>query len=93
MNALSKAYKKALSALSKDATEEEKKDAQLSALDLTIFENIAWLMLRHGGEEVGDDPNEWLDSIDGIFSIYEIFPEIYSLWNASNATTSIPKKK
>lgn len=71
----------------------EKQDARLSVMDLTIFENVAWLMLKHGGEKVGDNSDAWLDSIDGVFSIYEILPQILEMWNINNATTSKPKKK
>ena len=50
MRQLQKAYLKAVS-LPKDATEEERQDAQLSSLDLTIFENTAWLMIKHANED------------------------------------------
>lgn len=92
MRQLQKAYQKA-AALPKDATEEEIKDAQLSAMDLTIFENVAYMMVKHGGADVPDTPEEWLDSLDGVFSIYEVLPTILELWNGTNKTTSIPKKK
>lgn len=92
MSALRKAYKKALD-LPADATEEEREEAQLSALDLTIFENIAWLMIRHAGEDIPDNPDDWLDSIDGVFSVYEIMPVVIELWDQNQATTSAPRKK
>ena len=92
MRQLQKSYLKAIS-LPKDATDEERQDAQLSVLDLTIFENTAWLMIKHANENVPDDPDEWLDSIDGVFSIYEIMPTILELWNANQVTTSVPRKK
>lgn len=92
MLSLKRAYDKA-AALPDTATEEERREAQFSALDLTIFENMAWIMLKHAGEEVGDSPDEWLDSIDGIFSIYEFLPEIIDLWQMNQATTSKPRKK
>lgn len=92
MRQLQKSYLKAIS-LSKDASDEERQDTQLSVLDLTIFENTAWLMIKHANENVPDDPDEWLDSIDGVFSIYEIMPTILELWNANQVTTSVPRKK
>ena len=92
MRQLQKSYLKAIS-LPKDASDEERQDAQLSVLDLTIFENTAWLMIKHANENVPDDPDEWLDSIDGVFSIYEIMPTILELWNANQVTTSVPRKK
>ena len=91
MNQLRAAFKKATN-LPEDATEEEIEDAQLSALDLTIFENVAWLMIRHAGEDIPDDPDEWLDSLDGIFPIYEVLPQILEMWEGNLATTSVPRK-
>lgn len=62
------------------------------ALDLTIFENAAWIMLKQGGEDVGNSPDEWLDTIDGVFDVYKVMPTLISLWQENNATTAIPKK-
>lgn len=76
-----------------DATDEQREEAQLSAFDLTVFENIAWLMLHHAGEDIPDTPDKWLDSIEGIFSIYEIMPIILELWGENQITTSEAKKK
>lgn len=98
MRKLQKAYEAAEKSIDTDGktdeeVAEEKRDAQLSATDLTIFENVAWLMLKHGGEKVGEDPDDWLDTVDGVFSVYEILPQMLELWNINNATTSKPKKK
>lgn len=92
MRQLAKSYK-ALKDLPEDATEEEREAVQLSVLDLEIFENVSWIMLKHGGEPVGNSPEEWLDSLDGIFSVYEILPEVLTLWAKNNQTTSVPRKK
>lgn len=91
MNSLRKAYKKIMD-LPEDATEEEKEDAQLSVVDLTIFENVAFVMAKHADSSIPDTPDEWLDGFE-MFSIYEVLPEILNLWALSNATTSAPKKK
>ena len=91
MNQLTKSYQKILK--SKNASEEEKRDAQFSVADLTIFENVAFMMVKHAGEDIPATPEEWLDSIEGVFSIYEILPDILSLWSANNAQTSVPGKK
>lgn len=93
MRLLAKRYK-ALKDLPEDATEEEREEAQLAVLDLEeVFENAAWIMLKHGGEQVGNTPEEWLESLDGIFTVYEILPEVLTLWAKNNQTTSVPKKK
>ena len=92
MNRLKKAYDKA-NALPPDATEEQRQDAQLEATELTIFENVAYLMAKQAGEPVPDTPDEWLDGMDGVFSVYEVLPVILELWGAHLATTAKPKKK
>lgn len=91
MNQIRKAWNKAKD-LPDDATEEEQRDAQLSVLDLTIFENVAYLFAKHADKNVPDTPEEWLDGFD-MFSIYEVLPQIMDLWQVSGQTTSIPKKK
>lgn len=90
MTMLRKAYNKAAS-LPETASEEEKEDAQLSALDLTIFENTAYIMAKHADANQPNNPDDWLDQFD-MFSIYEVLPQILELWALSNATTSISKK-
>ena len=92
MSQLEKAYKKAMS-LKEDATDDEKQDAELGVLDLTIFENVAWAMAKNADPNVPNDPDEWLDTIDGVFSVYEVLPQILDLWTAGLETTSKPVKK
>ena len=92
MSQLEQSYRKAMN-LKEDATDEEKRDAQFSVLDLTIFENVAWCMAKNADASVPDSPDEWLDSIDGVFSIYEVLPSILELWAAGLQQTSSPVKK
>lgn len=92
MSQLEAAYKKAAE-LPDDASGEERRAAQLSMLDLTIFENVAWAMCKSADPATPDDPGEWLDTIDGVFSVYEVLPQILELWTLGLATTSKPVKK
>lgn len=92
MRHLEKAYNK-LQQLPKDATEDERRDAEFSIVDLTLFENVAYIMVRHAGGTAAESPEEWLDSLDGVFSVYEMLPAIMELWHLTNATTSVPAKK
>ena len=92
MSQLEAAYKKAVT-VSEDATEEEKREAQFSIIDLTIFENVAWVMAKSADAYVPNDPDEWLDGFDGVFSIYEAMPQILDLWTAGLEQTSTPAKK
>ena len=91
MNSLRKAWKK-VTKLPEDATEEEKEEAQFSVMDLTIFENVAYVMAKHGDPSTPDSIDEWMDQFE-LFSIYEVLPEILKLWNLNTAQTSTPKKK
>lgn len=90
LNSLRRAYAKAAT-LPADATEEEKREAQLSVLDLEIFENAAWVMARQYDANVPGSPEEWLDGFE-TFSIYEILPGILELWALNERTTATPKK-
>ena len=84
MNKLRKAY---------NATDEERQEAQLSAMDLEIFENAAYIMARHATpDDIAKSPDEWLDGFN-MFSIYEILPQLLELWALNEAQTSTPKKK
>lgn len=91
LNALRQSYKKAVN-LPPDATEDEIKDAQFSAVDLEIFENVAYIMAKQYDKDTPDTPEEWLDGFL-TFSIYKILPEILELWALNEQTTAKPKKK
>lgn len=105
MNQLQTSFKKAVEAQNlqppkKDAPDWQKKNyeeavqhAQLSVVDLEIFENVAWVMARQYDQTLPDAPGEWLDQFDGPFSVYEVLPQILELWQMNQQTTSIPKKK
>lgn len=90
MSQLQKAFSKAAQ-ISKDATDEEREAAQLTVMDLEIFENVAFIMARQYDQNIPDTVEAWLDEFD-TFSIYEIFPVILELWNLNNKTTAKPKK-
>lgn len=91
LNKLQASYNKATQ-LPDEATDEERKEAQLSALDLEIFENAAYVMAKQYDANLPNSPEEWLDGFE-TFSIYEILPDILELWQLNSATTAKPKKK
>lgn len=118
MRKLQKAYSRAQEAQKAGTSEEDIQDTTLSVIDLEIFENVAWIMLKHAAEfrdvvtgqdddgnnitehvlmsgnmRVGHSPEEWLDSLDGVFSVYEVLPILLELWGDNQKTTSIPAKK
>ena len=72
--------------------EQEEDGKSLPPEALTMFENVAYIMAKHGDKDaVPNDPDEWLDSF-GTFSIYEIFQEIIELWGLNMESTSVAKK-
>ncbi|WP_059004181.1 hypothetical protein [Bittarella massiliensis (ex Durand et al. 2017)] len=91
LNRLRKSYAKAING-ENAKTEEEQRDAQLSVLDLEIFENAAYVMAKQYDPDAPASLDDWLDGFE-TFSIYEILPEILQLWSLNERTTAKPKKK
>lgn len=71
----------------------EKNNNEIDEISLEIFENLAWCMAYHYDNTLPKTPDEWLGSLDGVFDIYSILPDILELWAYNNATTSKPIKK
>lgn len=59
---------------------------------LEVFENIAYLMHKHGDSSQPSDVDEWLDQFE-TFDIYEVLPEILEMWGLENQQMSNSKKK
>lgn len=66
--------------------------SMLPIQSLEMFENIAYLMHKHGDPKQSNDIDRWLEQFE-VFDIYKILPEILEMWNLENETRSIPKKK
>ena len=79
---------KDLNQLQKGIDEANPQESDLDTFSLELFENIAWLMAKHKNP---DTPEEWLDEFN-TFSIYEILPQIISLWGL-NVETEVESKK
>lgn len=65
----------------------------LDKLDLTVVENVTWMMLRAAGEDVGESVEEWLTTIEDSMALYMAMPDVIEVWLASQKTTSKAKKK
>lgn len=63
------------------------------SVDAECLENVTWLMLRSGGEDVGASVEEWLGSMDDSLAVYMVMPEVVDLWLQNQIRTSKPKKK
>lgn len=64
-----------------------------SSFNGEVLENVTWLMLKEAGEDVGENPEEWLATLDNAFAVYEISGDVMGLWSKGRETTSRPKKK
>lgn len=79
--------------LNKKMKEETGNDSSsISIESLEMFENIAFLMNKHGDPEQPNDIEEWLEQFE-TFDIYKVLPEILDMWNTENNQMSIPKKR
>ena len=69
--------------------------------NMQIVERLAYLMAKQGdndetGKHLGNIPDtieEWLDTFDDVFAIYEASGEILSLWGNSKQSIAESKKK
>ena len=71
----------------------ERYQADPDNIDTEVLENVTWLMLKAGGNDVGSSVEEWLGGLDDILTVYLAMPEVVDLWVGSQKTTSKPKKK
>ncbi|MBQ3329990.1 MAG: hypothetical protein IJG87_02300 [Ruminococcus sp.] len=60
--------------------------------DFSVAENLAFIMLKQGGEDVGETIDEWLETIS-ISDLYALEQACFELWRASERQTSTAKKK
>ena len=80
---------KDLSKLEKAYSKANDKDFEID--DLEVFENVAYIMAYHADPSIPKTIEEWLDQFD-MFSIYEVLPEILTLWG-DNLMTEVESKK
>lgn len=73
-----------------DALKNRQDGVSFSALDLEIFENVAYIMAKQADATVPTTAEEWLDTFE-VFSIYHILPQLLELWGENVKTTSEPK--
>lgn len=75
------------------AMEDKDKTGQDLPLDaLELFENMAYIMAKHGDKDhVPDSPDAWLDEFS-TFSIYQLFPVLQALWEGNMEALDVAKK-
>jgi len=73
-----------------DLSETNKDGYNAEALE--TFSRIAYIMAKQADpDNVPDDEDEWLDEFE-MFSIYQVLPEIFAMWNVQTETQVKAKK-
>lgn len=67
-------------------------DQTLSADDLEVFMNIAYIMAWQYDNTIPDNADDWLDQFE-MFDIYIVLPQIIELWGLNTLQLETPKKK
>ena len=81
-----------LNKLQAEVTQNEEGASFIEISSLEMFENIAYVMAKHADPTgVPDDIGDWLNQFE-TFSIYQILPEILTLWGA-NVETQVESRK
>ena len=82
---------KDLSKLESSYKDNSEEGSYFAIEDLEIFENVAYIMAYHADNNIPGNIDDWLDQFE-MFSIYEVLPEILSLWG-TNLMTDVESKK
>ena len=82
---------KDLASLEKTIDKSSEEVSNLDLFSLEMFENIAYVMVKHADPEIPDTPEEWLDDFN-TFSIYQVLPKIIELWGLNVKTDAEAKK-
>lgn len=78
--------------LGEEVSKNDNSASELEIESLETFENIAYIMAKHGDPKgTPEDIDDWLDEFD-TFSIYEVLPEILELWKL-NTETQVESRK
>ena len=93
MRRIEKSQKQAVEQLEPTADADEQEAARMAATDMTIFEDLSYIMAKHAGEELPSTVEEWLAEMDGPTDFYRILPVALELWRLDQESTSTAIKK
>lgn len=65
---------------------------QVSVVELSIFENLAFIMAKQADPDIPDEPDEWLDQFE-IMPFIEVLPQLLELWGLNVQGLEETKKK
>lgn len=66
-------------------------ESVLPIKSLEVFENVAFLMHKHGDPSQPKDIDEWLEQFE-MFDIYDVLPQIMEMWQIETEQKSVAKK-
>ena len=73
------------------ANVDHREASNMSVEELTIFENVAYIMALHADPSVPDSIDKWLEEFE-ILSIYDVLPHVLELWKINNVSIAEAKK-
>lgn len=82
-----------LSKLDNEVKKSKKKGegSSIPISSLEVFENVAYLMHKHGDSTQPKNIDEWLEQFE-MFDIYEVLPQIMDMWQVETEQKSKAKK-
>lgn len=83
---------KDLSQLETGVKENNEGQSTLDIESLEMFENIAFVMAKHGDPSITDNTSEWLEQFN-TFSIYQVLPQLIELWGLNLKSQANQRKK
>lgn len=69
----------------------KKEGSPMPITSLEIFENIAYVMHKHGDSSQPNNVLDWMDQFN-MFDIYQVLPEIIKMWQIETFQASQSKK-
>ena len=82
---------KDISMLEKSLGDNSEEESNLDLFSLEMFENIAFIMVKHADPSIPDEVEDWLDEFN-TFSIYQVLPQLIELWGMNIKTDAEAKK-
>lgn len=81
-----------MQAVARAMEDKDKTGQDLPMEALELFENMAYIMAKHGDKDhVPDSPDAWLEEFS-TFSIYQLFPVLQALWEGNMEALDVSKK-
>ncbi len=65
----------------------------LDGFDFGTIERMAYIMAKQGNNDIADNIDDWLDTIENPQALYEAMPQIIGMWSANERQIATAKKQ